>query len=232
MALTYLKGGDEARALTALTHYLAEAVPRATATPSPSAWATSPLLYTWQGHYLAAAPLYGRAIALARTLDTPANLLLYLYHAADYYTRQGRHAAAAPLNAEAARLAAATDNREFALKTALLDLYLRQARGATAPPAALREATALLAAWPAADEQAAILYTLWQLDPAPDAARQAAAGAYQALYATQPYVEYRQRYEALTGASLPPPPPLPDLPAAVAAAPDNLPVLLRRAGIG
>ena len=82
-------------------------------------------------------------------------------------------------------------------------------------PAAILSLATLLQAAQGEAEQAAIHYELWRLDHGQEAHRQQAAAAYQALYAQTPNVEYKWRYEALSGETLSAPPPLPPLPAIV-----------------
>jgi len=61
-------------------------------------------------------------------------------------------------------------------------------------------------------DQAAIHYEIWRLAPTQEAHHRQAAEAYRTLYEHTPNVEYKWRYETLSGERLPPPPSLPPLP--------------------
>jgi hypothetical protein len=74
-----------------------------------------------------------------------------------------------------------------------------------------------------------VQYTIWRLDPARRAERASAAYLYEQLYRAAPKAEYARRYTELTGLTLPAPPPLPDLPEALARQPVDLPALLAQA---
>lgn len=105
-----------------------------------------------------------------------------------------------------------------------LELWLKQTPTATV----LGQLETLLKQWPAELEQATIHYTLWQIDPSRDVNRQRAAELYRQFYAQTPNLEYQQRHTELTGDMLPPPPPLPDLPALVTHTTIDLDTLLLR----
>jgi hypothetical protein len=93
-------------------------------------------------------------------------------------------------------------------------------------PAAMRELESLLQEWPDVAEQAAIQYEIWRLDQTQEARRQRVTALYHDLYTHTPHIEYRQRYEELTGEHLPDPPALPELPAIVTQDPVDLEALL------
>jgi len=67
---------------------------------------------------------------------------------------------------------------------------------------------------PHREQLANLHYWLWDLDPSLDADREEATQLYANLYENQPVYQFRQRYQKLTGISLPAPPPL-ELPAIV-----------------
>ena len=76
-------------------------------------------------------------------------------------------------------------------------------------------------------EQATILDAVWELHPADEEARHAAAEQYAGAVERAPAVAYREAYERLTGTRLPPGPPLPALPEMVTREPVDVEELLR-----
>jgi transposase len=179
-----------------------------------------------QGRADDAEQLFHKAIALARALETNYYLGISLAGLAQLYTRQGRVATALPLAEEALGIAAEESNKGDELLLRCLVIQLRAAGGQLPPPQAEQELHALLAAWPESGSQAEIYYTMWLLDPRQDEPRRIAAEFYSDAYTRTPDVLYARRFEELTGETLPPPPPLPPLPALVPPAPADLPTLL------
>lgn len=127
--------------------------------------------------------------------------------------RQGRYAEAAELNdaalATARRLGS---HKSLQLRAELLAARLRVIQGEQPAAAAADELRAIDDEWLGAPEQAALAYTIWQLDPS-EQSRRAAAARYASLAATTLTVESRRRHAELGGDPLPPP----DLPAPPAA---------------
>jgi class 3 adenylate cyclase/tetratricopeptide (TPR) repeat protein len=226
MGLIYHDYGDYAAALACFIYHLAATLSLGNRVGITIAVGNLALVYTRQDRAAEAEPLFAQAVALARTLPTRYYLPIYLYEQAAYYLAAGRVAEARAPAEEAAALAGEAGERSLQFKTAVLALRIRAAQGDLTPEAARAAWADLFAAWPEPDQQAALHYTLWRLDPTQDAARAAAATAYAALYAATPLAEYRTRYGELTGAALPPAPPLPPPPGVVTASPPNLPALL------
>jgi hypothetical protein len=83
--------------------------------------------------------------------------------------------------------------------------------------AGLEKLELLLAEAAADHERAAVHYEMWRLDKQPEDRRRHTAELYSRLYANTPNRVYRQRYQELTGQTLPDPPPLPELPAMITA---------------
>ena len=148
--------------------------------------------------------------------------MLHVQTRAELLARQGALAPALAANAEALALAEPAGIHEIVFKAQLLAIRLGDALGQMPRPAAVAALQALLAPCDSPPEQGAIYYELAQLAPAAPAARQTAADLYQQLYSQTFQAEYRERYEALTGARLPDPPPLPPLPALVTRDPVDL----------
>ncbi|MCX7707357.1 MAG: hypothetical protein N2204_05060 [Anaerolineae bacterium] len=71
-------------------------------------------------------------------------------------------------------------------------------------------------------QRAALHYEIWRLAPADDPARAAAAALYRSEYARTGEEICRARYRALTGETLPDPPPLPDISELIPAEPEGL----------
>ena len=171
---------------------------------------------------------YTLAIRLARTLEAPHYLCEWLHGLAQLLGSAGRPREAEPYNEEAPAIAARHSEREVELRARLLRLRLQVEQGVLPGPAAAREALSLEAAWPDPPARAAILDTAAQLDPSLDQARAAAAALYRDLYERGPNPQHCHAHERLTGATLPPAPPLPPVAGATLEARPDVGALLRR----
>jgi hypothetical protein len=87
---------------------------------------------------------------------------------------------------------------------------------------------ALEGSWVEPQERAPLLDALWQLNPTQNTIREVAADLYRQLYQQAPSIRYREAYARLTGATLPPGPPLPPLPDALQENVGDLDQLLRK----
>lgn len=154
-----------------------------------------------------------RALALGRQLNQPYLLCEPLHTAANLRLRQSKPSEAIALNREAMELAAKINDQELVLKARLLDTRLRWLVGAMTTADAVTELTRLLDVSSADEHHAAIRYAIWQIDPSRSDARRGVAEIYRRLHQAKPRREYRLRYAELTGATLPAPPTLPQLPA-------------------
>ncbi len=186
------------------------------------------LNYVHERHYRAAGRLLARAITLTRLLDTPYELSEYLYHHARVYFLQQAWSEADVLNREAFELAQSLGDAMFIASMTALQAQLDVALGRCTPEAAAQRLEACLAQSEAPGDQALLHDTIWQLTGAVSHREQAAA-LYCSLYANSPEVHYRERYAALTGETLPPPPALPPLPALITRQRFALDQLLRQA---
>jgi class 3 adenylate cyclase/tetratricopeptide (TPR) repeat protein len=172
-------------------------------------------VYTVQNRFREAEPLFAQVVSKRRALNTPYFLGEDLHRYADLKFRQQRYSEALPLNCEAITVATEVGNQEVHFSALLLDIQLRVALGHIEATVAIQELMDLLAAWPAEANQAALHYALWRVEPARCADQRQAARLYQQLHRRTPNIEYRQRYQELTGKTLPDPPPLPALPEVV-----------------
>ncbi len=174
-----------------------------------------------QGQYASAATRINEVIAAMGAKLSP-------YYIAGGYLYLGR-AQEALGQTEAARVsyqkadeeAERSDTLDYRFQAALALARLTPAN----PAAALQ---ALQADWPEPGQQAAILYELWRCSPADEAIRHAALVATQATLAETSNATLRQRVAELGGPP-PPEPELPPLPEAVAAAVDDMDLLLAQA---
>jgi DNA-binding SARP family transcriptional activator len=177
-------------------------------------------VFAEQRHYQQAERWFQRAYTLGHILDIPYQFCYELVDGAKLYLRQQRYADARRLADEALAQARAARRPEIELSALVLSIRLRAALHEIDAPSAVQGLAALLTEWPAARDQAAIHYALWQVQRDPARSRRHAAVAtdlYRDLYAQTHMVECRQRYEELTGATLPDPPALPPPPALIAA---------------
>lgn len=166
-----------------------------------------------RGQYALAERIFIQSIMLERTLNIPYCLCDDLYHCAELYERQQRYAEALPLCEEAQQVAVQIERKDIQFQAQVLAVRLRLAYGLHTVVEAITILNALRETIEEANEQAAIEYALWQIEPENRMARDTAAALYRSLYEATPNAEYRARYAALTGDFLPEPPALPDLPA-------------------
>jgi class 3 adenylate cyclase/tetratricopeptide (TPR) repeat protein len=164
-----------------------------------------------EGRDQAAERLFAKVAELAGLLDDPYLICYSLHYQAQLYADRGRFQEAAQRNEEALELASQHGAHDIRVSAEMLSIRLNVALGRVRRDAAVGRLEELLAEWIQPHERAAILDLRDELDPAPEARREAAA-LYRRLYERAPTVEYRKRYARLTGTELPPGPPLPPLP--------------------
>jgi hypothetical protein len=93
-----------------------------------------------------------------------------------------------------------------------MDLQLQHGQGSLSAQSALMALETLLTDYHQPEQQAALHYAAWQIDPTTEFHRARATELYRTLGLNVPLYLYRQRYHELTGETLPEPSPLPDLP--------------------
>jgi tetratricopeptide (TPR) repeat protein len=167
-----------------------------------------------QGREREAEQLLDRAVALARHLNAQYWLCESQYQRARLLAATGRADEALRANQEALDIAEQY-HRGVELPARLLSLQLQVELSGMDRSTAIRELRSLRDSWTEPAEQAAILNTIWQLDPAQEQTRRDAASRYRALYEQAQTVEYREAYERLAGAALPRQSPLPPIPPSV-----------------
>jgi tetratricopeptide (TPR) repeat protein len=164
------------------------------------------------GDYQEAERLLQRDLALGRMLRIPYYLCYALGNGVELYLEQRRYLEARQLNDEALDLAREAKRTEVEFTSLVLSIRLSLALHEIDRPSAIRELEALQPVWPSEQEQAALHYELRGLQHNPVLSRVhvvAAADLYHSLYRRTCWIEYRRRYEELTGETLPNPPPLP-----------------------
>jgi tetratricopeptide (TPR) repeat protein len=211
----YREQGDHVQATRCFVHALRTAVEVGDWTSVADQVANAAATAAAQGQDQQAERLFAQAIALARLLDAPYFLGGWLHQLAKLHLAQGRLDEAERLNQEALEVADRSNEREVQVPAFLLSLRLQVSHGRIDTDAAIGRLRALEATWAEPHERAALLDTLWQLDPTQEVARKAAADLYRTLYERGPSTEYREAYTRLTGVTLPPGPSLPPLPKVV-----------------
>jgi tetratricopeptide (TPR) repeat protein len=183
-------------------------------------------VYASQGRYDSEVErLYRQSVAIQSALNTRFYLAPTLHTLATFYFRQQRYEEARTLNDEALDMAIQIGRKDTELAAQLLEIQLDVATGDLDKKAAIRKVEALAQQWPDEQYQASVQYHLWLLDKGMESARRA-ADLYRKLYDKSPKVEYRKRYEELTGKRLPGPPPPPELPELITRNPVDLKALL------
>jgi class 3 adenylate cyclase/tetratricopeptide (TPR) repeat protein len=228
MGEVYRQQGDYARASTCFLHALRIAVQLRDLTNVADQVANLAATAAAQGDHQQAERLFARAIALARQLDAPYFLCGWLHQLAKLRLAQGRAEEAHRLNQEALEVADRSNEREVQVPAFLLSVRLQVALGRLGADTATGRLRALESTWVEPQERAPLLDALWQLDPTQDTTREATADLYRQLYEQAPRIRYREAYARLTGATLPPGPPLPPLPDALQENAGDLDELLRK----
>jgi DNA-binding SARP family transcriptional activator len=160
--------------------------------------------------------LYRRAVGIGKRLGSPSYHSGMLVSLASLLLEQGRPAEATPFYREAMETIARVEGEHLGgedtrFSAQALDVRLRHALGELERTDAAAELRALLDQRSAPDQQAELHYELWRLEPEDEQARCKAAELYSSLYTETGLPDCRQRYQELTGETLPDPPPLPDI---------------------
>jgi class 3 adenylate cyclase/predicted ATPase len=190
------------------------------------------LVFFWMDDYEKVGRLCGRAADLGRALNLPQIHGDALYFQAYAELLSGGAQRARSLIRQALELrSAGSENEEALFLARVLDLECGLAVKEIASDEAARQLQTMLAASERPEQRARLHYARWRLDPQRDEDRRSAAELYRGLYSDTADVEYRTRYQALTGERLPPPPALPPVPEAVLQTTVDLNSLLRRVGV-
>jgi DNA-binding SARP family transcriptional activator/Tfp pilus assembly protein PilF len=211
----YFEQGEHQQALRCNEHSLKVALEIDAPRSLGRALGDIAIILSIQEKYDQAGRLFDHVLTLMPESNVPYHLSKYLYHFALLRYSQDHLEQAQDLNSKALSLAQEIERREIQFKASILDVHLQVRRGQTERSKAVEALSELLKKWQGDQEQAALHYAIWQLLQERDAHRRKAADLYESLYARTPRWEYRQRYQDLTGESLPDPPPLPDLPEVV-----------------
>ncbi len=180
-----------------------------------------------QGRAADAETLLRRAIGFERTHDDLFGLCDDLQTLAELCAARGDIGRAEALNREAREVARSAQNDPVRFRCDLLAGRLA-ARDGQDREAAVVALQTLLTEYSGDAEQAAVHYERWRLDRADDESRRRAAELYARSHERAPDIEYRWRYEELTGDRLEGGVPvLPPLPPDEAGAPFDLDELLR-----
>lgn len=180
-----------------------------------------------QKRYREATQLCQKIVLLARSLQIAHATVSNLHQQALIAMADQQYHHALHYCKEALALADQVGYGDTQLQIEILIIRLHVLLGETDILRARNELEDLLATWTNENEQAAIYYEIWRLQPDHADVRQKAASLYQSAYESSPNIEYRQRYTELTNETLPDPSPLPSLPAALIEAVD-LDALLER----
>lgn len=178
-------------------------------------------VYQARGEIEAAEACLARARTIAATIDDLEDQAFRLLRLAQLAQARNDYNRAASFAREAAERAIESSETSAGFAARLLQLFLETKVGALSAAEAIAECDSLLEEKSSKDDRAAILYTMWQIEPGSEGRRSAAADLYLELYRERPIAEYRSRYTELTGSALPDPPPLPPLPDSVPVPPSS-----------
>ncbi|NOK58880.1 MAG: hypothetical protein GFH23_1086616n243 [Chloroflexi bacterium AL-N1] len=180
-----------------------------------------------QKRYREATRLGQKIVMLARSLQIAHATVSNLHQQALIAMADQQYRHALDCCKEAFSLADQVGYGDIQLQVEALIIRLQVLLGETDVLHARSKLEALLSTWTNQNEQAAIYYEIWYLQPEQEDVRRKAASLYQSACESSPNIEYRQRYAELTNEALPDPPTLPVLPTALIEAVD-LGALLER----
>lgn len=171
-------------------------------------------IYTLQERLEEANKVYILAIQLCRKVNFLRILSGALYDYAALKFRQEHYREALFLNTEAFQLATQIRFKDIEFKTQVLGIILqtRLDQNNSRINNAISELEEMLSKWTGEEQQAALHYEIWKLAKTEEQHCRMSAELYRTLYPKTPNLEYRQRYEELTGETLAAPPALPLLP--------------------
>jgi hypothetical protein len=118
-------------------------------------------------------------------------------------------------------LAQATQRIDVLFQAQVLAVLLDWRQGRTSLDANREALLKLLQSYPDPEQQAALYFALWEIDPGDEPARQQAMDLYHQRYQRAGFYEDRQRYQQLTGELLPQRHQAPPLPAFLLHDPDR-----------
>jgi len=159
-----------------------------------------------EGRHSEAHALFDRAIAMSRAVDDRWVLCESLLDKAELYAGEDRPDEAKTFAQEALAVAVEAGNGAIELGARLLLARTEVALGLKDTGEAISALQTLLDdSSGRAEHEAAVHYCMWLLDGTREQSRSVAADLYRSLYEGAPHVEYRRRYETLTGDRLPDP---------------------------
>jgi tetratricopeptide (TPR) repeat protein len=157
------------------------------------------ITYTQQGRYIEASPLFDYAIQQAEELNAPFHLCEFLYHKADHLCQQKFYSQSVIANDHALTIANEVQRPDIQFHAQVLKIHLQIALKEIDGYTAITQLGEMLNEWQDENQQAFIHYTIWKLDPSQESSRQQAAALYHDLHSQTPSMEFRKRYEELTG---------------------------------
>lgn len=156
-----------------------------------------------------------QAANMLQYLDAQEDLAPCLFNLAELAYRRGDLLETRAILSQLLPLAEAGADPMLVLRCRLRTTIVERELGRLKPAEAAAQVEPLLTTGPDVAARADVLYTLVRVDGARAEDRTEAARIYRALHTHTPNADYRRRYAELMGVTLPPPPPLPALPAVV-----------------
>lgn len=191
------------------------------------------LAYMQLGKFAEAEAMLSRAIALGRTIESLHELSGFYFDRGNLLNAIGKPEEALEVYGETIQLAAEVDNSVVQFEAQVARLRTQVQLGHKDPQTAIEQLHYLRDTWVEhfhgdEEQEAAIHYEIWKLDPTQEHHRERAVELYRHLYEHTPSSEFRENYQHLTGERLPDPPPLPPLPDIVTRKPIHLETLLEQ----
>ena len=189
------------------------------------------LAYMAQGNFDESEVMLKRAIILGQVMDSLYELSGFYFDWGNLLSAQGKLEKALDSYNEAVQLAAEADNSLVQFEAQVARMRTQVQLGQKNAETAIEQLHHLHDAWMEhfhgnEEQEAAIHYEIWKLDPTQEHHLKRAGELYAHLYEHTPSAEFRERYHELAGEHLPDPPPLPPLPDIVTRKSVNLDALI------
>ena len=158
--------------------------------------------FAHQERYTEAKRVAKLAIAIVRHLNRLYHLAGYLMIYTEMLFDQSKFNEASDLNAEVIQVAGEISSRHLQFEAELMQIRLGYAHGQVDGAEIIKTLREWVIEWTEPEYQASLLHAIWEVGGDPMEEREAAAELYRTLYQKSPQMEYRRRFQQLTGQDL------------------------------
>jgi tetratricopeptide (TPR) repeat protein len=179
------------------------------------------LLWVEQNEVARAQQCFEHALHIAARLGIESRMAALQHYIALLHYRRQDYGLAQQANNQAIALAQTTQRSDIVFLAEVLGVTLTYRQGLASISACQDTLTRMLQSYPNPEQQAALYFALWEIDPADTSARLQSIERYHESYQRSGYYADRQRYQQLTGELLPQRHETPPLPSFLVSAPER-----------